>query len=238
MPTFSKTFTKFLSSFNPWNYKNILTALAISQTLGFAYAIAVIEARQSNFFLVGLAVTRGMFLGAALAFGLAVSSHSVPKAKKRAAQILGWIAVAGLMLVAPVIMAPVYMATMSEDVRQYLTPFFQWSLSIGLAIAPDFVIVAVASNSGKLETEAPKPEVETVKPVKAQIAEKKPALREWLFANAALYTCKATACDFSAVQEADRSGRIAKWSTTADAKASLTKMLSGHQRKHAAATSK
>jgi MFS family permease len=128
----------------------ILYALALAQTLGFTYACVSYES-SANLFVFILVALRGVLLGAALSFGAAVAAQRAPRVQSKRAREIGYLALGGLLIVSPVIMAPAIMAALPEAVRAILAPWAQWSLSVSLAVAPDFVAVAVAAQSGTLQ---------------------------------------------------------------------------------------
>ena len=139
------------------NNELILYALALAQTLGIAYASVMYESGNGNWLLMGLAGLRGLLLGASLSFGLAVAAQRAPRVQSKRARIIGFWALGGLLVVSPVIMAPAIVAAMPGTMMSVLSPLTMWVVGIALAIAPDFVAVAVATQSGSLQSAESEP---------------------------------------------------------------------------------
>lgn len=137
----------------------ILYALALAQTLGFTYASVMYESGNGVWYMVILAAVRGLLLGAALSFGAAVTAQKAPRIASKRARKVGYFALGGLLIVSPVVMSPAIAAAMPQDVRDILAPWAQWVVAGSLAVAPDFVAIAVSAMSGSLQ-----PQLEQTEP--------------------------------------------------------------------------
>ena len=98
-----------------------------------------------------LAGLRGVLLGGALSFGAAVAAQRAPRVQSKRARQLGYLALGGLLVVSPVIMAPAIMAAMPDAMWGVLAEGWLWVVAISLAAAPDVVAIAVATQSGTLQ---------------------------------------------------------------------------------------
>lgn len=133
----------------------IAAALGIAQAIGFAWASVVAEGNGSPVTYI-MALVRGLFLGYALAFGLIMTAHTVPRIPAKRARWVGWGAFGGLLLISPAIIAPAIQHAIPADVLS--SPLARWLWAITIAAAPDFVAIGVAV-AGKLEQvgQPPKP---------------------------------------------------------------------------------
>lgn len=129
----------------------ILYALALAQTLGFTYASVMYESGDGSLFMMLLAGIRGLLLGAALSFGAAVTAQKAPRIASKRARQVGYWSLGGLLIVSPIVMAPAIASAMPLSVRDILAPWAQWLVAGSLAVAPDFVAVAVSAMSGTLQ---------------------------------------------------------------------------------------
>ena len=125
----------------------IAAALGIAQAIGFAWASVVAEGNGSPVTYI-MALVRGLFLGYALAFGLIMTAHTVPRIPAKRARWVGWGAFGGLLLISPAIIAPAIQHAIPADVLS--SPLARWLWAITIAAAPDFVAIGVAV-AGKLE---------------------------------------------------------------------------------------
>jgi len=128
----------------------IAVSLGIAQAIGFAWASVVAEGNGSPV-TYAMALTRGLFLGYALAFGLIKAAHDVPRIAGKKAQRLGWVALVGLLLISPVIIAPAIQHAIPSDVLS--SPLARWLWAGAIAAAPDLVAIGIAVN-GKLSQPA------------------------------------------------------------------------------------
>ena len=131
--------------------ETILYVLALAQTLGFTYASVMYESGDGSVFMMLLAGVRGFLLGAALSFGTAVTAQKAPRIASKRAREVGYWSLGGLLIVSPVVMAPAILSAMPLSVRDILAPWAQWLVAGSLAVAPDFVAVAVSAMSGSLQ---------------------------------------------------------------------------------------
>ncbi len=131
--------------------ESILMMLATAQTLGFAYAGLMYESGNNSPAMMVLAGARGLLLGAALSFGTAVAAQRVPRVQSKRARSLGFIALGGLLVISPVIMAPAIFVAMPAAMHKVMSALGLWGVAISLAVAPDLVAVAVATQSGALQ---------------------------------------------------------------------------------------
>jgi MFS family permease len=125
------------------NPENIAVALGLAQALGFAWASVVAEG-GANIVAFVLALFRGALLGFALAFGLVMTAHAVPRIDQRKTRQvwLGWFALAGLLIVSPVIIAPAIQYSIPPDVLS--VPWARWAWAASIAAAPDLVAIGIA----------------------------------------------------------------------------------------------
>jgi MFS family permease len=96
-----------------------------------------------------MALVRGLFLGYALAFGLVMISHAVPRIDPRHRRIYltGWVSFAGLLLISPAIIAPAIQYSIPAAVLS--DTLARWLWAIAIAAAPDLIAIGIAVN-GKL----------------------------------------------------------------------------------------
>ena len=137
----------------------ILYALALAQTFGIGYAL--ISYDGGSLMLTAIATLRGMLLGAALSFGLVIAAQRVPRVQSKRARQVGYFTLGGLLLVSPVIMAPAVYSAMPAHVRN-LPDVLLWVVAVSVAVAPDFVAVALGSVNGATQPAEVRPVV--VKP--------------------------------------------------------------------------
>ena len=130
------------------NPELIAAALGIAQAIGFAWASVVAEGNGSPL-TQGMALVRGLFLGYALAFGLVMISHAVPRIDPRHRRIYltGWVSFIGLLLTSPAIIAPAIQYSIPAAVLS--APVARWLWAIAIAAAPDLIAIGIAVN-GKL----------------------------------------------------------------------------------------
>jgi MFS family permease len=148
----------------------IAAALAIAQAIGFAWASVVAEGNGSPVTFI-MALVRGLFMGYALAFGLIMTAHTVPRIAAKRARWVGWGAFGGLLLISPAIIAPAIQHAIPADVLT--APAARWLWAITIAAAPDLVAIGIAV-AGKLEqvgnvaqtvTTKKQPSATTAKPI-------------------------------------------------------------------------
>jgi hypothetical protein len=126
----------------------ILYALALAQMFGLAYAVIAYDGAGGV--MTVITTGRGLLLGGALSFGLAMSAQRVPRIQSRRARVVGYIAAAGLMLVSPVIMAPAVYAAFPGSFRAIMPAWLLWVVAVSVAVAPDFVAAALGATGGAL----------------------------------------------------------------------------------------
>ena len=162
------------------NPEIIAAALGIAQAIGIAWASVVAEGNGSPVTYV-MALVRGLFLGYALAFGLIMVAHAVPRIPPTHRRIYwtGWLSFVGLLLISPAIIAPAIQYAIPADVLAH--PLARWAWAITIAAAPDLVAIGVAVN-GKLLQVAP----QVANPAPQTVASPRKVAKK-------LYTCKACA---------------------------------------------
>jgi hypothetical protein len=131
----------------------ILYVLAMAQTLGLAYAMLAYDGGGG--LMTVITAGRGLLLGGALSFGLAVSAQRVPRIQSRRARGVGYITLGGLLVVSPVILAPALYAAMPAAITSLLPGWLLWVVAVSVAIAPDFVAVALGATGGALAPATP-----------------------------------------------------------------------------------
>jgi len=158
------------------NPEYIAAALGVAQAIGFAYASIVAEGNGSAVTWL-MALVRGAFLGYALAFGLVMTAHQVPRIQAKRARLIGWVALVGLLVISPVIIAPAIQHSIPVSVLS--SAWARWIWAASIAAAPDLVAIGIAV-TGKLaavtqpETTtatAPQPKQPKPQPVKPTLSD-------------------------------------------------------------------
>jgi len=147
----------------------IMLLLGIAQAVGISSALILADGETADTMTRIFSFLRGSTMGTALSFGLMGVSHNAPRMKAKQAQNLAYAALVALLIVSPVIIAPAVQAGIPS--RILADPLARWLWAAAIAIAPDFVAVAIAVTSKGIAEE--KPAISEVKPVKA---EPKPAI--------------------------------------------------------------
>jgi len=168
----------------------ILWALGIAQTLGFGYALLVYDA-NSHPAIAGL---RGVLLGAALSFGMAVTSQHTPRIASIRARRISYASLIGMLVVAPIIIGPAVYFTIPLSLKLIYPAWLLWVISLSVATAPDLVSIAVASGSNRLQNDGEQvvQRVSKAKPVAPVIP---------------VFVCKKCGQSFSAQKKLNAHGR-------------------------------
>ncbi len=194
--------------------ESILWALALAQTLGFAHAALTFES-GSMLVLQLISGARGILLGAALSFGMAVAAQKVPRVKAKRARETGYLALAGLLVLSPVIMAPAVYINFPAAMR-VLGDGLLWVIAAATAIAPDCVAIAVAVQSGALQAQSEEPPVVSANPAQTaqpeertpvQTAQVQPKVQE----QKPMVQCTEPGCGMQYAARGGKGGHYKKW---------------------------
>lgn len=122
----------------------VMALLGLAQAIGFAAALILADGQTSGVQSF-LSFLRGATMGPALSFGLMGVAHNAPRMTAKKAQVIAYISMVCLMVVSPFIMAPAIQAGIPSEIAD--APWLRWMWAVAIAVAPDFVAVAIAVSS-------------------------------------------------------------------------------------------
>lgn len=136
----------------------IMYCIALANAVRLAWAYAYADAAGNLLSAPGLA---GALLGVALSVGTAFVAGKIPGLKAKSRQRLTWGALVAILLLEPVILAPLTVTDMPASLRATLPGGFGWGWAIVVALLPSLVIAAISfANGAMVEATAERPESE------------------------------------------------------------------------------
>ena len=141
------------------NAQHILYGISIANALRLAWAYATADAGGNVFSVPGVF---GSLLGASISVGTAFVAGKLGGKMTNTRKSITWTVLVLLLVLEPVILAPITMTHMSVAMVTLLGPVAGWIWSVILALVPSLLIVGIAvANGGLVEATAPKPQSET-----------------------------------------------------------------------------
>ena len=132
--------------------EHILYGIAAANALRLAYAYSTADANGNVWSLPG---AFGLMLGAVISIGTAFISGKLGARLTKSRKALTWAAFVMLLVLEPVILAPITMMDMPEALRETLGGM-AWGWAVVLALVPSLVLAGVAvANGGLVETTQP-----------------------------------------------------------------------------------
>ena len=132
--------------------EHILYGIAAANALRLAYAYSTADAGGNVWSLPG---AFGLMLGAVISIGTAFISGKVGARLTKSRKALTWAAFVMLLVLEPVILAPITMMDMPEALRETLGGM-AWPWAVTLALVPSLVLAGVAvANGGLVEATQP-----------------------------------------------------------------------------------
>ena len=132
--------------------EHILYGIAAANALRLAYAYSTADAGGNVWSLPG---AFGLMLGAVISIGTAFISGKLGARLTKSRKALTWAAFVMLLILEPVILAPITMMDMPEALRETLGGM-AWPWAVTLALVPSLVLAGVAvANGGLVETTQP-----------------------------------------------------------------------------------
>jgi hypothetical protein len=135
--------------------EHILYGIATANALRLAWAYATADAGGN---VVSLPGFFGLLLGATVSIGTAFISGKLGGRLTQGRKVLTWAAFVLVLVIEPIILAPITMSHMSTPMMALLGVWGSWVWAISLALVPSLVLAGVAVANGRLvEATAPKP---------------------------------------------------------------------------------
>lgn len=132
--------------------EHILYSIAIANALRLAWAYATADAGGEVMSVPGLF---GLLMGAAASVGTAFIAGKLGARLTKARKILTWCAFVAVLILEPIILAPITMTHMSASMSALLGPGFSWIWSVVMALVPSLILAGVAvANGGLVEATA------------------------------------------------------------------------------------
>ena len=135
--------------------EHILYGIALANALRLAWAYATADAQGQ---LLSLPGAFGLMLGGVISIGTAFISGRLGAKLTKARLRLTWIAFVTLLVLEPVILAPITMMDMPDELRNTLGGF-AWAWAVILALVPSLVLAGVSvASGGVVDAVAPAPQ--------------------------------------------------------------------------------
>jgi hypothetical protein len=132
--------------------EHILYSIALANALRLAWAYATADAGGN---LLSLPGAFGSLMGIAVSVGTAFMAGKLGGKLTKARKALTWSAFVILLILEPIILAPITMTHMSASMAAMLGPGFSWAWAVVLALVPSLVLAGVAvANGGLVEGSA------------------------------------------------------------------------------------
>lgn len=147
---------------------HIMYSVAIANAFRLAWAYAYADADGRALSLPG---TFGLVLGAAVSIGTAFVAGRIPATKGKRL-ILSWAGLVALLIMEPLILAPLTFTDMPAKLRANIPGGWGWSWSVILALVPSIVMVSIAFANGGLVGSATESLPSQPKPAKAKVEPK------------------------------------------------------------------
>ena len=139
--------------------EHILYGISIANALRLAWAYATADA-QGNVFSVPGAF--GSLLGLSISLGTAFVAGKLGGKMTQTRKAITWTVLVSLLILEPIILAPITMTHMSVSMVTLLGPIAGWVWAAILALVPSLVLAGVAvANGGLIEATAAKTQNET-----------------------------------------------------------------------------
>ena len=127
--------------------EHILYGIAAANALRLGWAYASADAGGQILSVPGVV---GAILGATVSIGTAFIAGKLGGKLTKARKAITWAAFVIVLILEPIILAPLTMTHMSEPMAQLLGPGFGWAWSVALALVPSLVLAGVAVANGSL----------------------------------------------------------------------------------------
>jgi len=145
--------------------EHILYGIALANALRLAWAYATADADGD---LLSLPGAFGSLMGVAVSVGTAFMSGKLGGKLTKARRALTWTAFVIVLILEPIILAPLTMTHMSQSMTALLGPGFSWAWAAALALVPSLVLAGVAvANGGLVDGSAQQPLSEASSPLSA-----------------------------------------------------------------------
>jgi hypothetical protein len=126
---------------------HILYAVALANSVRIGWAYAFVDAGGNLLSAPGLA---GALLGAVLSLGTAFVAGKIPALKAKARVRLTWISLALILVLEPVILAPITVTHMPAALQTTLPGGWKWLWGVTAALLPSLVLAAISFSNGSL----------------------------------------------------------------------------------------
>ena len=140
------------------NAEHILYGISIANALRLAWAYAVSDAGGNVISLPGLF---GLMLGASISVGTAFVAGKLGGKLTNTRKAISWTVFIVLLVLEPMILAPITMTNLSDDMAQVLGRTMSWVWAVTLASVPSILLAGVAvANGGLVDTVAHAPQIQ------------------------------------------------------------------------------
>ncbi len=152
--------------------ETIMYGIAVANALRLGWAYSYADADGDIRSLPGLF---GIILGMFVSIGTAFVAGRIPSIKIKSRYVLAWTGLVFLLILEPLILAPLTFTDMPEKLLANIPGAWGWGWSIVLALVPSIVMVSIAFAGGSLVSASQPATASTTPTEKPVKVEKKPA---------------------------------------------------------------